>query len=232
MNTRIFKQHQHPKYGNCLEGITENGDKHLRPGLPGVYVTPESREMYVLTEAGEYACWEHPDPEVGDVRLWNTHGTGELRWDVTLTDGGYSDGYHPRLGADDFLGAKHFGLKLKGVTPERWEEILDAHLVKLEDLSELEIKLLKFASNNRRDGSHSIVTEERVKLLEDEGKEWHHTIRYPPETGAIYDLQGKGLVTTTGSVSGPMGQMRHIYRSTESYKITARGREILDKGKA
>lgn len=231
MNTRIFKQHQHPKYGNCLEGITGNGDKHLRPGMPGVYVTTESREMYVLTDADEYACWEHPDPEVGDVRLWNTHGTGELRWDVTLTDGRYSDGSYPRMNSNDLLGVKAFDLKLKGVSFARWEEILDAHLVKLEDLSELEIKLLKCASN-LRSGSHSIVTEERVKLLEDEGEKWHHTIRNPPETGAVYDLQGKGLVTTTGSISGTVGQSNHIYRSTECYKITARGREILDKGKA
>lgn len=224
MQTVIFKDHRHPEYGHCLIGVT--GGDHLREHSPGVFIAP-GYQWHVLLEGGEYSKFEHP--EHGSVEVWNTHPTGELRWEERVyknLDGTW------HMEPNCLLAAKHFGIKLRGLTDEEWAEVLDGQTLKLEDLSEVEARVLEWANN--RDGMATIITQEKVKLLEDDGVEWHYTIRSTPEESAIYDLQRKGLVTRGGSTSGcGFGRQNgHIYRSKYWYYITDRGRKILKEGKA
>lgn len=224
---RVFQSHNHPKYKtHCLVGVTgTDGDdsKWLRRGGDGVFIS-DGNQWYVLIKDDDgRGSWEHP--EYGRVGLWNTHPTGEIRWEERISE------HCVRMEHHCLQAARHFGIKMYGATDERWQEILDDHTLKLEDLSEVEVSVLKAADN--RDGSAKVVTEEKVRLLEDDGAEWHHTIRNPPEAIAIYELLDKGLVDIGGSQSGTgFGQHSHIYRNTKMYYISKRGRAILKHGKA
>jgi hypothetical protein len=225
---RVFQSHTHPKYNShCLVGVTgTDGDDStwLRRYSDGVFVA-DGNQWYVLVKDDEYnnGCWEHP--EHGRVGLWNTHPTGELRWEERISK------YCTRMEPHALQAVRHFGIKMFEATDEEWAAILDEHTLKIEDLSDVEIQMLLRADN--REGSARVVTMEKVKLLEDDGAEWHDTIRGSDEASAVHSLQTKGLVDKGGESSGTgFGQESHIYRTKLWYYISKRGRDILKHRKA
>lgn len=224
---KIFERHVHPEHkSDCLVGVTgAAGDSlnWLRHYSPGVYVAPDSGQMYVLVKPPEGIIGEWKHPEHGEVELWNTHGTGELRWKESI---GKS---FTTMTSDCLLAAQHFKISMRDATDKEWKVILDNHMVKKDDLSEIELGLLETAS--RVASYMTIIIEEKVKLLSDDGKEWHHTIRNPPEGGAARDLGHKGLLSFYSESSGTgTGQGRHIFRVKKMWKITERGRKVLVDG--
>lgn len=106
----------HPTRGDYCEGVPQDEAKHFHRWTPGVFAVPWSLDMYVLTQAGEFPTWEHP--EAGDVALWNTHPTGELRWSVRFSDNSGA------MVKNEFRAVRFFGIKLKSVTDERWAQML------------------------------------------------------------------------------------------------------------
>jgi len=106
----------HPTRGDYCEGVPQDEAKHFQNCKDGVYQVPGSLDMYVLTQAGEFPTWEHP--EAGDVALWNTHPTGELRWSVRFSDNSGA------MVKNEFRAVRFFGIKLKSVTDERWAQML------------------------------------------------------------------------------------------------------------
>ena len=192
----VYKRIQGGSEGH-IEGITGNHDKYFSRHMESVFIS-EGAEMYILVAPDDpkQARWEHP--EAGLVDLWNTHGSGELRW----KERDYSWLSHHALDA-----VKYFKLAAALIDTYDWSKILAAYDVKLEDLEEIDIKLLSEA-NHDRDGMG------RIRYGRDERSE---------EVSRLYDLQNKGLVNIGSSASGPNG-------CSQGYYITHKGRSVLGKG--
>jgi len=217
---KVYKRGIHDQYGNCLEGITGNYQKYFTRSSPGIFQT-DGAQMYVLVEPEREEDARFTHPQLGPVELWNTHCTGELRWEEPFG----SSVEH--MSSDCFLAVKHFGLRPTRMDEEEWRDLLEGQLIRREDLSEVEIKVLEKAV---REGTARVISQERIKDLEGE---WHNTIRYPPEHNALYDLERKGLIAIGGSSSGTgFGEEAHIWRSKSFYKITSRGLKVLQGDKA
>jgi hypothetical protein len=168
-----------------LEAITAAGPgKWLKPGRGGVHMT-EGNEMYVLVEPRDpdYAQWLHPTE--GLVDLYNTHQTGELRWDVRAA--------HP--GADDLVAVLQYGLVPADMPPEAWRALLEKQKFELKDLSDLERELIQRTDDQGKG---------EVKRPPDNDK-LHN---------AIWDAMSKGLVYMTGEMSGGGGADITFYRLT------------------
>lgn len=221
---QVYKSISHEEFGHCLEGITGNHDKYFTRSSPGIFVT-DGAQTYVLVEPSnpDHSNFIHPD--LGPVELWNTHCTGELRWQEPFGSS------IEHMSADCFLAVKHFGLRPTKMDEEKWQGLLESHLIQREDLSEVEIKMLERAVAVKAPySSAKVISEERIKDLDGE---WHNTIRHPPESNALYDLQRKGLVSLGGSSSGTgFGEEGHIWRSTTYFQITSRGRKVMQGDKA
>jgi len=101
--TKVYKRDpKHPTY----EGAT------TEPPRAGAWMS-EGRETYVLVEPRDpdAAHWLHPTE--GLVDLYNTHGTGELRWAVNPRSLGFGS-------ADDLLAALYYGLTPADMSSEEW----------------------------------------------------------------------------------------------------------------
>ena len=217
---KVFQRYTHPKYKTpCLKGVCDpDGGEYLSEYSDDVFVA-DGYQWYVMVKDEDYGSWEHP--EHGRIGLWNTHPTGELRWEERCSS--------VSIGPDALQAAKYFGIKKYGATDEEWEAILDKHKIKIESLSEIEVKLLKDANN--QSGEAKIISREKVKILKDDGAEWHDTIRKSDKSHALYSLQDKGLINIGCKSSGPSFSAPHIYREVTYYKISRRGREIIKNGK-
>ena len=182
----------------------------------GVYIA-DHMEMHVLVKS-EHGAWLTTD--LRRVDLYNVLGTGVLRWHEPM--GSHEDGFR-RLSPAALKAAQFFELTPAGMVQERWEEIQEGYLIKLEDLEELEVSLLREASGSRA----KILMEERIR----EGDEWKTTVRAPREGSLIYDLQAKGLVILDGSSSGcGFGKNANRWNHVQWYRLTQKGRRILEKG--
>lgn len=189
----------------------------------GIFIH-ERADMLVLVKSPERGAWLTKDSQ--RVDLYNTHATGELRWHEPLS--AHADGFR-HLAPSGLAAAKFFELTPFGIDAEKWKEIQQGYLMKLEDFSEVEVAMLR---NAKEDPDHSarILTEERVK---GEDGEWVNTVKSTPEGSAIYDLQRKGLlVMTLGSHGTGFGDRKNIWQAHERYRITQKARDLLEKGSA
>jgi len=141
-------------------------------GRPGTFAT-EGNELYVLIRAADpdYAQWLHPTE--GLVNLYNTHGTGELRWDVRSS----------RVGGDDLVAVLHYGLSPADMSPEDWRKELLRHRFTMAQLSAEEQELFRRVD---RDGDGTVTSPPDTKK----------------QVSAIWDAMHKGLVYMTGQASG------------------------------
>jgi hypothetical protein len=177
-----------------LVGYTDKGK--------GVCIA-DRMEILVLVKSEEHGAWLTPAGE--RVDLYNTHGTGELRWHEPM--GAHEEDFE-RLSPAALGAAQFFELLPVDMAKERWQEIQDGYLINLSDLSEVEVGMLREAAGAQR----GICGVTRVNGEPS-----------PPEYGAIYDMNRKGLVTVGGS-SG------HDKKHTQYYRITNRGRKVLKEG--
>jgi DNA-binding PadR family transcriptional regulator len=167
-----------------LEDATAKGG--LKRYGAGVFTT-EGNESYVLFEPKDpdTAPWLHPTE--GLVKLYNTHMTGELRWDVM-----------PELMsgvADDVEAVMHFKLTPADMPPAKWREVLAKFKFAMKDLSPEEQELIK-RTNDRGEGLVTRPPDDR-KL---------HS--------AIWDAMRKGIVYLEAEMSGGGGPKHTWYRLT------------------
>jgi len=189
-----------------LVGVTKAGREYWLSGrtTSSIFVS-EGNQGYVLVKGGERSAWKLEDGTFVD--LFNTHCTGELRWSEPTRCG---DDRYRQLSPHALLAAQHFGVQPTTLTPEEWQEAIDSYKIRIEDLSEVEVDMLKEAAQDR-DGTGSFSE------VRGEGS--------IPQSSAMYDLHRKGLVDIGGS-GGSGG------KSTQLYYITRKGRTILKDGKA
>ena len=105
--------------------------------------------------------------------------------------------------------AIRFKLTPANISPEEWAKVCDSHLIKIEDLSEVEVRMLEKAAADQ-DGIGSFIT---------------YSSDAAPENSSMYLLQRKGLLVISISIS--CGD-----RTNQGYKITLKGRSVLKDGKA
>lgn len=217
--SKIYKAMEHDEFGNCLEGITGHHDRYFTASSPGVFIT-DTDQTYVLVEPQNPDAVNYIHPELGPVELWNTHNSGELRWKEPAHDTKF-------INADCLAAIKHFGLRPERITEDEWQKILEGYLIKREDLSEVEIKVLEKGRDCMRSNrSARFISKERIKDLKGE---WHDTIRNSPLTSAMYVLARQSLVSIGGGMSGTgFGEESHIWRSSEYFSITTRGLKVLN----
>lgn len=154
-----------------LDAIRASRTKWISEGSPGAFLT-EGAELYILMAPGDpdRARWLHP--KEGLVDLFNTHGTGELRWDV-----------EPKYFtvADDLVAALHYGLTPADMSAEDWRAIITKHRFTMGSLPGDEQELIRRADNN---GEGKIVVPP-----DDSGME-----------SAVHSAMRKGLVYMAGAV--------------------------------
>ena len=155
-------------------------NKWISPGTPGVFLS-EGQELYVLVAPRDpdSARWLHP--KEGLVDLYNTHGTGELRWDVT------PDYFAV---ADDLVAALHYGLTPADMSAEDWRATLTRHRFTMGNLPDEEQELIRRAEPNG-DG--------KVESPPDG----------PGMESAVHSAMRKGLVYMAGAVH--MGSRSTIF---------------------
>lgn len=188
-----------------LVGVTGDRENWVgRYTTESVYVS-QGNEIYVLVVGSERSPWRLPDGRL--VSLFNTHCTGELRWDEPFSA---SEDSYRHLAPEALLAAQHFGILPTKLTPQEWQEAIDSYKLQLSDVSEVGVKMLEQASRDR-DGTGS--------YNEEQGKP------AAPESRAMYDMRDKGLVLIGGSGSC-------AGKSTQMFYITDKGRTILKHGAA
>lgn len=170
-----------------LTGITEAGREAWLPlrTTDDVFVS-EGNEIYVVVRGGEQSTWKLEDGT--RVELYNTHCTGELRWN--------EQPYY--LSPSGFLAVRHFGLHPADLADDEWQSILGQHLVNLKDLPEVAQRMLENAAEDP-DGCAS---------FEENWKEG-----FAPERAAMYDLYHKGLVNI-GATAGSGSRVKKSYHIT------------------
>lgn len=179
--------------------------------LDGVQMLPRMTTDSVFVSEGYQMYVLLEDPERGSwttatgerVSLWNTHATGELRW-WEPSNGSVSDSFL-RLSSDALLAAKHFSLCPAILTQEEWLRILNSYAVRIESLSEAELQMLNYAAADAN-GEGKCSTGSHL-------------------SSAIYRMKSLGLVNFLGSAS-------FNGETTEWFRITARGRQLLRDGAA
>ena len=190
-----------------LADITGDRSKYFRHTTASVFYG-EGAEIYVLVPAGERSAWKLPDGQL--VSLYNTHCTGELRWSEP-SRGGQGPARYRELSPAGILAAQHFGILPTTITPEEWEEAIDSYKIRIEDLPEVEVAMLKKAASDGYDGMADFTT------LRGEPS--------PPESSAMYSLNRSGLAMIGGSGS-------YMGKTSQTYYITDKGRTLLKDGVA
>ncbi len=154
-----------------LKAIRDSPKKGISGGSPGAFLS-EGYELYILTAPSDpdRARWLHPTE--GLVDLYNTHGTGELRWDV-------SPDYFAV--ADDLVAALHYGLTPADMSAVDWRATLTRHRFTMGNLPAEEQDLIRRADKN---GEGHITIPPDAKGME----------------SAVHSAMRKGLVYMAGAV--------------------------------